>query len=107
MAVADDYSPMYTGDVLVPLAVQFSHTDGSAIDLTGATLALVMESSAGVRQLGSGTWTIDNAAAGQAHYAWSSADVATAGTWTIQVSITIGGQTEHCDPKLLTILPPL
>ena len=107
MALADDYSPLYVGDTLVPLSVQFSNRDGTAINLTGATLALVMESSTGTRQVGAGTWTIDNAAAGQAHYTWSSADVAVPGTWTIQVAITVGGQTEHCDPKLLTILPPL
>lgn len=107
MAVADDYSPLYTGDQLTPLTVQFSNKDGTAINLTGATLALVMESSTGTRQVGSGAWTIDNATAGQAHYSWSSADVAAAGMWMLQVSITIGGQTEHCDPKPLQILPPL
>jgi hypothetical protein len=105
--MADDYSPLYTGDQLVPLTVQFSNKDGTAINLTGATLTLVMESSTGTRQIGTGTWTIDNASAGQAHYAWSSADVAQAGTWTIQVSLTIGNQVQHCDPKLLTIVPPL
>ncbi|SRR5579885_419040 len=105
--MADDYSPLYLGDTLVPLSVQFSTKDGTAINLTGAALALVMESSAGVRQVGTGTWTIDNAAAGQAHYTWSSADVAQSGTWTIQVAITINGQTEHCDPKTLVIVPPL
>lgn len=99
----DDYSPLYTGDQLVPLSVQFSNKDGTAINLAGASFALVMESSTGTRKTGTGTWTINNATAGQASYAWSSADVSTAGTWTLQVSITIGGLTQHCDPKSLEI----
>lgn len=102
----EDYSPKYTGDTLDSLVVQFQYKDGSPINLTSATLGIVMVSSTGIRQVGTGTWTIDGAAAGQAHYDWSSADVATAGTWTIQVSFTVSGQTEHCDPKTLIILPP-
>ncbi|MGH2505930.1 MAG: hypothetical protein ACRDHZ_00695, partial [Ktedonobacteraceae bacterium] len=103
----DDYSPMTVGDTLIPLSVQTSFRDGSPIPLVGATLSLVMVSGTGVRQVGTGVWTIDNAAAGQAHYAWSAADVATAGTWSIQVEYTIGGQPEHLDTKLLIIGAPL
>lgn len=103
MTVADDYSPIYVGDLAPPLSVQFSNRDGTAINLTGATFSLVMESSIGTRKTGTGTWTINNATAGQASYAWSSADVSTAGTWTLQVAITVNGLTQHCDPKALEI----
>lgn len=107
MSVIEDFAPKYVGDTLDPLVGQFQYKDGTPIPLAGATFTLVMVSNTGTRQVGTGTWTIDNASAGQAHYSWSAADVATAGTWTIQVSYTIGGQTEHCDPKILPILPVL
>lgn len=104
----DDFSPMYAGDTLSPFSPQFNHKDGSPVDLTAATITLVMVCSAPFsRQVGTGTWVIDNATAGQAHYNWSSADVATPGTWAIQVEITVGGEPLHFDSKLLVIDPPL
>jgi hypothetical protein len=104
--MADDFSPMVAGDTLTPLSVQFSYTDGTPINLTGATLSLVLES-AGTRKVGAGTWTIDNAAAGQAHYTWQSTDINQAGIWLLQVAITIGGATLHCDVRTLEIEAPL
>jgi hypothetical protein len=106
--VTDDFSPMYAGDTLNPFSPQFSYRDGSPVNLTNATITLVMVNSAPYsRQAGTGTWVIDNAAAGQAHYNWSSADVSTPGTWTIQVEIVVGGEPLHFDSKILQIDPPL
>lgn len=106
MAV-DDYSPMYVGDLAPAFSAQFSNRDGTAMNLTGASFSLVMLDSNNTRQIGQGTWVIDSATGGQAHYNWASADTAVPGLWMIQVSITISGQTQHCDPKPLTITAPL
>lgn len=84
-----------------------SYKDGSVVDLTGATLSIVFVSSIGTRKVGTGTWTIDNASQGLAHYTYSSADVSEAGTWTLQVEVQVGGQPAHTDTDILQILPPL
>jgi len=107
MAVVDDYSPMYENDTLPNLVCQFQAKDFTPINLTGATFALVMVSSTGTRKVGAGSWTIDNATAGQAHYAWNSADTNTAGSWNLQVAITIAGAAQHFDLKPLDIDPTL
>lgn len=104
--MADDYSPLYQTDTLVPLSCQFNTTSGTAVNLTNATITLVL-SSANQRKTGTGTWTISNASAGQAYYDWSAADVATPGTWTLQIEIAVGGQSQHFDPKPLVIVPPI
>lgn len=104
--MADDYLPMYVGDTLNPLSVQFQCADRSAINLTSATLTLVL-AAGGTSQVGTGIWTIDDAAAGQAHYDWSDADVAVAGTYQLQVKITIGGKSVHTDPKPWILTPTL
>lgn len=107
MAVIDDYSPMYEGDTLPALVCQFQAKDFSAINLSGATFSLVLVSSTGTRKVGAGTWTIDNAAAGQAHYTWDPTDTSQAGSWNLQVAMTISGQTQHFDLKPLDIDPAL
>jgi hypothetical protein len=101
--ILDDYSPLYKGDTLIPFAPVFQHKDRTPLDLTGATFGLKMIEQAGTTKTCTGTWTIDDAAAGKAHYQWQNADVDTVGIWTLYVSITIGGKTVHADPKTLEI----
>ena len=110
--VADDFSPIYTGDTQVPFAPVFVHkVDNSPFNLTGAAITMKMQNvplppnEASTVQVCSGTWTIDNATTGQAHYTWQSADVSTPGTWLLYVTITIGGLPVHADTKTLVILP--
>ena len=105
VVVADDYSPMYVGDTEVNFAPVFAHkVDGSPVNLTGATISMKMQNEAGTVKVCGGTWTIDSAANGQAHYVWQAADVNTAGTWFLYITITIGGLPVHGDFKILEIL---
>jgi hypothetical protein len=103
MAVIEDYSPIYAGDTASPLVAQFSYKDGSAVNLTGATISMKMEDSAGNEKAASGTWTIDDVTGGNAHYNYANADVNEVGMWTLFITITIGGKPEHADERLLEI----
>ncbi len=111
--IYEDYSPVYTGDTLRPFAPVFQDVDPltgklSPVDLTGMTLSLRMVSSTGPARNGTGTWTIDNAQQGMAHYTYSAADVSTAGLWTVQTALTNGlGEVVHTDTKLLEIQNPV
>lgn len=104
--ITEDFSPITQGDTLVPFAPTFQHKDGSAVNLTGATITMKMVDTSGLNapKTCSGTWTIDNATAGQAHYGWQSADVNTPGIWELSITITVSGQFVHGDAKLLEIL---
>jgi hypothetical protein len=103
----DDYSPIYIGDTLVPLSVQFLHKDGTAVSLSGATISMKMESQDNPLTVKNctGTWFIDDATNGKAHYQWQASDVATVGMWMLYAKITIGGLPVTADPKILEILP--
>lgn len=103
----DDYSPVYCGDVGAPFAPQFTHKDGTLVNLSGATITMKMEKQNDPSNIKvcAGIWTIDNAANGQAHYQWQAADVNTVGMWALFIKITIGGFPVHADQKPLEILP--
>lgn len=103
MAIIEDYSPIYTGDVAVPFAPVFQHKDGSVVNLVGATINMKMQDQDGNLKICSGTWTIDDAVNGKAHYQWQTADVNTAGNWNLYVTITIGTLPVHADVKPLEI----
>lgn len=109
MATPDDFSPRYVGDLSRPLLVTFVDHEGNADPLTGATnLLLQLQNTAnGAVTNGTGTWTITNAAEGQATYAWAVADVAQAGTFLLQVSAMMPDGPAHWDYKLLQILAAL
>ncbi len=103
----DDYSPVYCGDVGAPFAPQFTHKDGTPVNLSGATISMLMEEQNDPSNIKTctGTWTIDNAANGQAHYQWQATDIDTVGMWTLFIKITIGGLPVTADTKSLEILP--
>ena len=101
--IADDFSPIFCGDVGAAFAPQFIHEDGSPVDLTGATISMVMQETSGITKVAAGTWTIDIAANGQAHYSYNAADVDTAGSWTLYIAISISGKPTHADVKQLEI----
>jgi len=94
--VQDNYSPVTEGDTLIPFSPQFGqYVNGilQAYDLTGLTITMKMQNAndTSVSKSGTGTWTIDNATAGQAHYTWDSADVDTPGIWTLFIKLTNSG----------------
>jgi hypothetical protein len=118
--VVDSYSPIYVGDVGAKFAPSFAHDDGTAMDLTGATITSKMiltgyvggeiDANIGTVKVCAGTWTIDDVSAGLAHYQYASTDVDTPGVWDIYITITIAGNPQHPDDgqghvKTLTILP--
>ncbi len=104
--MAEDYSPVVQGDTGAPFIVHFLHKDGSTVDLTGATITMKMvnQDSPSTTKTCLGTWTIDDASGGIAHYQYQAADVNTAGIWILYITITIGGAPLHADSKLLEIL---
>lgn len=101
--IADDFSPIYCGDTGAPFDPVFLRKDGSAEDLTGATITMIMEDAEGNSKTAAGTWTITNAANGQASYSYASTDVNTAGNWTLYITITVGGKPLTADTKNLEI----
>ena|SRR5580765_877627 len=106
---ADDYSPIAQGDVGAPFSIQFLHkNDGTPVNLTGATITMKMQEAEGALKICTGSWVIDSAINGQAHYNYSAADVSTVGNWSLYITITIGGASVHADdgngnPKKLQI----
>ena len=94
-------SPWYTGQTLPALAITLLDDDNAPVNLTGATLALLIESESTTgstnEPVGAGTWTITNATAGQATYAWAAADVATAGQYQLRVVVTLPNGTVKTD----------
>ncbi len=105
---AEDFSPIYVGDTGCQLDMAFLYGDLTPIDLTGATLSMRMDNHLGTIKTCSGPWVIDDAKNGRALYLYQDADVSTAGTWTIQVTINfVGGMIMHTDPRTLDILLPI
>lgn len=103
--VADDFSPIYQHDTGAEFRPQFLHKDGSAMDLTGATITMIMQDSEGNVKAAAGFWTVDNTLTGQTHFDFDAADVDTAGNWTLFIAIAINSKTVHADTKQLQILP--
>jgi len=101
----DDFSPITQGDTASVFNPTFVHADGSAFNLTGATLSTIMrEISTEQVIVWTGVWTLDpDPTTGKASYAYSSADVAVPGTWEVSTMITKGGKPVHADRKTLVI----
>lgn len=103
----EDFSPIYVGDTGAPFDPRFLHKDGTAIDLTGATLSMRMQNeNTNAVIVCTGTWTIDPDQVnnkGLAHYAYASGDVATAGMYFLQITITITSKPLHTDIRELEI----
>lgn len=111
--IPDDFSPVYQGDTLTTFKPQFAQQVNGvlqAFDLTNLTISLKMqlENDPSVVHNGAGSWTIDNASAGQAHYTYDPTDVATPGLWTLFVKVTNNtGAFVHAFTKSLEILPAI
>lgn len=85
-------SPWFVGQTLPSWEPTLVDTNNSTVDLTGATMAvLITNTETGAQLTGTGTWTITNPTAGLATYAWAAADVAAAGQYSLQVTATYPG----------------
>jgi hypothetical protein len=98
-------SPMYVGQRLPTMTLTINKDTGSAQDLTGASLSSILHNTnTGQDTAMTGTWTVTNATSGIATYAWTAADTATPGSYTIIVSAAIGGLPLTGDPIPFLIL---
>ncbi|MFA9232007.1 MAG: hypothetical protein ACEQSU_14885 [Microgenomates group bacterium] len=80
------------GDRLPTLRYTLIGPDGSAQDLTGATVVFSMaEKTVGTLVVNRGASTIVTAASGIVDYAWGALDTATAGEYNGEFEATIGG----------------
>jgi hypothetical protein len=87
------------GATLPVMALTLTDDTGAAINLTGATLSLIIHNTQTQEDVaGAGTWAITNAAAGQATYTWASGDTATAGSFLLYVKATYSGGVAIADP---------
>ena len=106
--VPDNFSPVFQGDTLQPLSVQFAtYSNGvpSAYDLSGLTISMKMVNELGTTITCAGTWTIDDVSNGLAHYNYASADVSTPGIWLLFIKLSNGSAFVHSSTKTLEILP--
>lgn len=104
----DDYSPRYCGDTSRGLSVTFTDHEGNPDNLTGATnFVLKLRNVSNPAQVitGAGAWTITNATAGQATYAFASGDVAQPGLYQLSVSATLADGPAHWDWRIIEFLP--
>jgi hypothetical protein len=92
-------SPWYSGATLPQWQVTLVDDAGDPLNLTGATLSLLIyNTETGVETTGAGTWNITNASAGQATYAWSATDSAVPGKYALRIKATYAGGFECSDP---------
>ncbi len=106
----DDYSPRYVGDTARDLLHTFMDYQGEVFVLTDVNplnMTFRMKPKGGVAFAGKGSWSIIDAAQGQAAYAWHADDVATAGTFFIQAGVPFLGKMQHFEIMEIEIEEPL
>lgn len=74
-----------TGDTK-PMRVKLTYSDGSAVDLTGATVTFYMGTT-----IAGGTCTIVDAPTGEVEYPFISGDTDVAGTYPAEFNVEVGG----------------
>lgn len=75
-----------TGDRLPSIAATLSRVDGSAVDLTGATVKFLMRRRAGLAAVVDGTAVITGTAT--VRYDWGAGETATVGTYQAEFQVT-------------------
>ena len=99
MSGTTNISPMYVGDTSPNLQITVTDDTGAAINLTGATITMKLQlTTSTTATSGIGSWTIDNAALGKAHYVWNVADTANAGEYYLWINLAFSGSNQHLDP---------
>lgn len=81
------------GDTTDPLEVTLKSDDGTAIDLTGATVRFEMVPVGGDSLTFSATATIDDATAGEVTYEWADGDTDDAGYYNGRFVVDYSGDT--------------
>lgn len=94
------------GDIGTSLLFTLEQADGTAWDLSGATVALVMSGGNPFTKY-TRTCTVDSAANGTCHYILTALDTVVAGAFKLEVTIDLGGTTKYTtvDHGELIILP--
>lgn len=96
--LADSFSPISAGDTGALFNPQFKYDNGDPIDLTGATISMIMQDDEGnPAKNASGVFTKTDAINGLTSYAYADSDVAVSGIWTLYIKITISGHPVHAD----------
>ena len=100
----DDDSPIHVGDTGAPFVPVFKYKNGNPVPLTGATITMKMVgANTDLIKNCTGTWTIDDAANGRAHYQYQASDLDTPDVWMRYITITVGGKPLHADEKALVV----
>ena len=98
-------SPWQVAQLLPLWTPTLTKDDGTALNLTGATLTSVLHNTVtGQDTAMTGAWVVTSATLGQAQYTWASGDVATAGNYVIVVIVTYAGGPMKVDPVPFLIL---
>ncbi|MBF6588918.1 MAG: hypothetical protein IVW57_00120 [Ktedonobacterales bacterium] len=85
-------SPWQVGQTLPVWTPTWTYDNGSPVNLTGATLSLlIVNVTTGVVLAGAGTFTVVNGSLGQAQYAWATADCAEPGQYVLIAKATFAG----------------
>lgn len=102
-------SPLYVGETHPTWSLTWLVDGGSALNITGATLTGVLQNVKGGTDVTlAGTFTITSGSAGTFTYAPVAADLATAGSYQLQIKAVFGDSTvEYSDPVPVQILAVL
>lgn len=84
-------------DTLPPIKVKLTQTDGSILDLSNATIKLV------INGIGEKTMVVEDAAQGIVRYDWQAADTAKAGVYSAEVKMQYPNGTRQTIPTVGTI----
>src|SRR5260221_10371015 len=107
----EDFSPRYVGDLSRPLSHTFTDHSGVVFSLAGvvaANMTFHMKNiNTNVTKTGGGTWVIDDAPNGVAHYPWVAGDVDTAGMWQHQGGVAFSCGQLPFDVRAIRVQTPL
>lgn len=78
------------GDLLPAIEATITYSDGTAVNLAGATVKFLMADAASTLKVDAGA-TIVDAAAGEVKYSWSGTDTDTIGTYRAEFEATFSG----------------
>lgn len=81
------------GDRLPTLEATLKYADGGVIDLTGATVKLIMAATPGSTPKVATAGVVTNAAGGVVQYLWAAGDTDTAGRYVAEFEVTANGKT--------------
>lgn len=87
------------GDRLPPIQATLKDAAGTAVNLTGATVTLLMTAQGASSPSVNAAATVTNAAGGQVQYDWGTSDTATAGTYYAEFEVTFASGKKQTFPN--------